>query len=724
MRKTGADDVRAKDPLELWGGVECTVVRVGDEYRNQIVETGHHGRLDDLDTIAALGIKAIRYPIVWETVAPDRPDELDFGWTDERLARLRSLGIEVIGGLVHHGSGPRYTSLLDPNFPKLLGDYAARVAGRYPWIEWWTPVNEPLTTARFSCLYGHWYPHHTSMQSMLRALVNECLGTAYAMEAIRKVNPAAKLLQTEDLGKTFSTPKLAYQAKHENERRWLSLDLLSGRIRAGTEWHGKLLRAGVAEEELALFLDGRFAPDLIGINHYLTSERYLDERAELYPGIEVGGNGRDAYLDLEAIRMPHLVGETGPAARLREAWERYRTPLAISEVHHGCTRDEQVRWFVDVWNAAEEVRSEGVDLRAVTLWSILGAVDWRSLITRREGVYDVGAFDVRGARPRATLIARAAKAVGEGRRFDHPVLDVPGWWRRDQRFYISPSAPHDMTGGRPVLITGATGTLGRAFARLCEHRGLAFVLTSRAEIDITNPHSIDAAIERYQPWAIVNTAGFVRVADAEQEPEACFQINTTGPELLAQACARRGLPLVTFSSDLVFDGQLGRAYLETDPARPSCVYGQSKAEAEQRVLDIWPETLVVRTSAFFGLWDRYNFVWNTLRALHAGEEVTASDVSVISPTFVPDLVHATLDLLLDGETGLWHLANEGAVSWNGLARWIAEDAKLDGGLIRTPDDAMPSNTALSSERGLILRPLDRAIDDFMAHCTIDWRQAA
>ncbi|MDO9488157.1 MAG: dTDP-4-dehydrorhamnose reductase, partial [Sphingomonadaceae bacterium] len=250
-------------PLELWGGVECTVVRVGDAFRDQIVETGHDARLDDLDAIARLGIKAIRYTIVWETVAPDRPDILDFGWHDERLTRLRELGISVIGGLVHHGSGPRYTSLVDAHFPRLLGEYAGRVAERYPWIEWWTPVNEPLTTARFAGLYGHWYPHHRSYRSMTRALVNECLGTVAAMDAIRHVNPGAKLLQTEDLGKTYATETLDYQARHENERRWLGLDLLAGRVRPGDKWHDLLVACGIGENELAGFLDARGTPDLI-----------------------------------------------------------------------------------------------------------------------------------------------------------------------------------------------------------------------------------------------------------------------------------------------------------------------------------------------------------------------------------------------------------------------------------------------------------------------------
>lgn len=710
-------------PLELWGGVECTVVRVGDEYRDQVVETGHRARLDDLDAIAALGVKALRYPIVWETVAPESPDILDFGWADERLARLRSHGVEVIAGLVHHGSGPRYTSLLDPDFPAKLAAYAGKVAERYPWIEYWTPVNEPLTTARFSCLYGHWYPHTHDMRSMLRALYNECAGTLLAMQAIRRVNPNAKLLQTEDLGRVFSTPGLAYQAAHENERRWLSLDLLAGRVDPGHIWWPLLLEAGMTEPQLELFLSGDGTPDILGINHYLTSERYLDERADLYSGHEPGGNGRHRYVDVEAVRVPELVGQTGPAARLREAWERYRIPIVVSEVHHGCTREEQLRWFVEVWRAAEQLREEGADIRAVTLWSLLGAVDWRSLITRREGVYDVGAFDGRGPVLRPTLLAKAAATLGKGSPLDHPVLDTPGWWQRVGRFYYPGTSQAETTAGRPLLITGASGTLGAAFARLCERRGLAHILTRRADLDIADRASVEAAIERIQPWAVINTAGFVRVDEAEARRDQCFSENATGPEMLARACARRGLPLVTFSSDLVFDGRLGRPYVETDTVSPACAYGESKHDAERRVLEIWPDTLVVRTSAFFGPWDRYNFVWNTLRALHRGQDVTASDDAVVSPTYVPDLVHATLDLMLDGEHGIWHLANEGQVSWNKLARWVAESANLNANLVQAPERGPVANNALSSARGLLLRPLDQAIGDYIRHA-IDWREAA
>ena len=217
-------------PLEVWAGVECTVNRVGDEYLDQLERNGHATRLNDLDLFAELGIKAIRYPVLWEKIAPNGLENADWSWTDERLGRLRELGICPIVGLVHHGSGPRDTSLVDPKFPEKLAVFARAVADRYPWVRYYTPVNEPLTTARFSGMYGHWYPHGRDELTFARALLGECRAVVLAMKAIREVNPSAQLVQTEDLGKIYSTPKLEYQAEFENDRRWLSLDLLCGRI--------------------------------------------------------------------------------------------------------------------------------------------------------------------------------------------------------------------------------------------------------------------------------------------------------------------------------------------------------------------------------------------------------------------------------------------------------------------------------------------------------------
>src|SRR5438067_1208192 len=403
------------EQIQLWGGVECTINRVGNRYFNQLERSGHWQRADnDLARFAELGLRTLRFPILWETVAPRSLDEFEWSWPDGRLAQLKQLGIRPIVGLLHHGSGPRYTNLLDPEFALKLARYAHAVAERYPWVDAYTPVNEPLTTARFSGLYGHWYPHGRDGLTFARALLNQCRAIALAMRAIREVKPAATLVQTEDLGKTYSTQALAYQAEFENERRWLSFDLLCGRVAPGHPMWDYLLWVGVREGELRWFLDNPCPPGILGANYYLTSERFLDERVEMYPPHVCGGNGRHAYADLEAVRV-RADGLSGPGGLVAELWERYHLPVAVTEAHNGCTREEQLRWFMEAWNAARTLLAQGADIRAVTAWSLLGAYDWDSLLTLDRGHYEPGAFDVRGGVPRPTALARLLTDLAAGR---------------------------------------------------------------------------------------------------------------------------------------------------------------------------------------------------------------------------------------------------------------------------------------------------------------------
>jgi dTDP-4-dehydrorhamnose reductase len=729
--------------LELWAGIECSVNRVCDSYFDQLERSGHTQRIEDLKLLAELGARAVRYPVLWERTAPDGLERADWSWADERLTRLRELELRPIIGLVHHGSGPRSTSIVDPAFPEKLAAYARAVAERFAWVEDYTPVNEPLTTARFSCLYGHWYPHGRDTLIFARAQLTECRAITLAMRAIREINPSARLIQTEDLGKTFSTQTLRYQAEFENERRWLTYDLLAGRVsRDHVMWH-HLIWVGVDEAELEWFIENPCPPDIIGINHYLTSERFLDERIARYPAHTHGGNGRHTYADVEAVRVC-AEGTAGPRALMKEAWERYQLPLAITECHLGCTRDEQLRWLKEVWDGAQSLRAEGADVRAITAWSMLGAYDWHNLLTRDEGRYEPGVFDLRSPRPRPTALAYMLRDLARGREHEHPVLNAPGWWRRFERLLYPPVAhrPHapattlqgvNMKGEatRPLLITGATGTLGRAFARICEARGLSYRLLSHREMDIADAASVERALEEDNAWALVNTAGYVRVDDAERETDRCLRENTTGPKILAALCARQNVKLVTFSSDLVFDGKAEFPYKENDRTAPLNVYGRSKAEAEREVLSLLPSALVIRTSAFFGPWDEYNFVTIALRTLAARRSFRAADDAVVSPTYLPDLVHATLDLLIDNEEGVWHLANEGAVTWAEFARRAAEMAELDARLVDACSTQSlnltaprPRYSALTSERGLLMPSLDDALSRYLRECDVRWMQEA
>ena len=721
--------------LEMWGGVECTVNRVGDRYFDQLERSGHVRRLADLDRFAALGIKALRFPALWERHAPESMDSIDWSWTDAALERLRELAIRPIVGFVHHGSGPRYTSLLDERFPEKLAAFAYRFAERYPWVDAYTPVNEPLTTARFSGLYGLWYPNLHDTRSFLRILLHECAGVAQAMTAVRRVNPQAELIQTEDLGRVFSTPKLAYQAMFENKRRWLGFDLLTGRVGEDHPLKGWLRANGITKRDIAPFLEQPCPPDIMGINHYITSNRFLDERLSRYPESTHGGNGRHRYADVEAVR----VGEApvvGVDFLLQEAWGRYRLPIAITEAHLGCTRDEQMRWLTETFELAQAARARGADIRAVTAWSLLGAYDWDSLVTEDRGHYEPGVFDLRAPEPRPTGLCRVISALAHGEELDHPALEAPGWWHRRERLLYAPDlcggempdkvdAPH-VAKRREVLITGARGTLGRAFARICEQRGLAYRLVDRATLDIADRECVERVIDSIQPWAVINAAGYCRVDDAERERDACHRDNERGPAVLAEACAARDLPLVTFSSDLVFDGNTYAPYRESDGVRPLGVYGLSKALGEKHVLAAHPRALVVRTSAFFGPWDEYNFVTLTLRRLAQRERVSAAADMTVSPTYVPDLVNATLDLLIDDAGGIWHLANAGAMTWCAFAQQAAKVGGYDSNLI-IPVSAesmgftapRPRYSALTTERGQgLMQPLEAAVERYARECAV------
>jgi dTDP-4-dehydrorhamnose reductase len=717
--------------LERWCGVECTVSRVGDTYTDQVRRSGHHDRIDDLDSIAALGFSAIRYPILWERVSPDSPFSADWSWCDLRLERLRALNMRVIGGLIHHGSGPRYTNLLDDGFATGLARHAAAAAERYAWIDDWTPVNEPVTTARFAALYGHWYPHARDEAAFWRALLNQVDATRLSMRAIRAVNPNARLIQTDDLGRAWATVPLAEQAAFDNQRRWAGWDLLCGRVIPGHPlWH-RLCAVGLGDR-LRAIADDPCPPDIIGINHYPTSDRFLDHRLQRYPEDAHGANASLAFADIPAVRV--LDPAPSPFAdALREAWQRYGLPLALTEVHIGCTREEQMRWPREAWSAALAARADGIDVRAVTAWSVFGCHDWDTLITR-PGRYEPGLFDVSGPIVRPTALAREWQSLADER--THAVAGQPGWWQKKDRLIFARAprpAPIDahrelrVCPTAPLMICGASGTLGQALAAACAGRGISYRLTSRQDCDLSDQSAIAAALDRIKPWAVINATGWVRVDDAESEEAACRAINAVAAIRLASECAARTIPVVALSSDLVFDGASDRPYVESDAPRPLSAYGRSKVELEEGMLAGGFQPLVIRAAAFFSPHDPYNFAHALAQTLSAGETFRAADDQVMSPSYVPALVDAILDLLIDGESGIRHLANDTALSWLEFGRRIAAEMGHDPDrVIGVPGEqlgwraARPRNSALSSVHVAPLGSLPAAIADFAAR----WRRAA
>jgi dTDP-4-dehydrorhamnose reductase len=521
--------------LELWAGAECTVNRVGDRFFDQIERTGHATRPDDLERIAALGARACRFPVLWERSVPAPGAAPDFRWSDPRLEALRERRIRPIVGLVHHGSGPPFTDLARPSFADGLADFARSVAERYPWVEDYTPVNEPGTTARFGGLYGHWYPHGRDTRTFFALLVNEIAATRRAMQKIREVTPGARLVQTEDFGRVLSTQRLAYQRDYENARQLLSLDLLAGRVDRTHPMRGHLEGAGIDVRLLDEMVGEPCPPDVVGVNYYVTSDRFLDERVDRYPAHVRGGNDVEPYADVEAVRV-RGASIAGFRRVLVDAWERYRIPLAITEAHIGCSREEQLRWLAEAWDGAREARAAGADVRAVTLWSVFGTFDWNSLVTRDDGYYEPGAYDVRSPAPRATALAGLAKQLATEGRARHPVLATRGWWHRRSRYLYEaePAAPamleEESCAARPVLVLGST-PLASHVHRVCRERGLP----------VLGLASFDAgASAREAPWAAVYAEPGGDVAGPRSR-------GLEDVRLLAGYSKRHDIPLLVFS---------------------------------------------------------------------------------------------------------------------------------------------------------------------------------
>lgn len=628
--------------LELWGGHECTVNRVRNHYLDQSVLSGHDERPGDIELFASLGVNALRYPVLWEKVSPTRPDVRDFSIADLRLPQMRDLGIRPIVGLTHHGSGPRYTNLLDDGFAPGLAAHARATAERFPWVEDYTPVNEPLTTARFSCLYGIWYPHARNEGALWRALLNEIDATRLAMKEIRAVNPKARLVQTEDLGFTHATEPMADQALFENTRRWITWDLLCGMVGPNHPLWTRICDWGL-EDRLRVILDDPCPPDIIGFNHYLSSERFLDHRVELYPPALLGGDGPGAYVNIEAVRTVRL-GPIGVATLLQQTWRRYGREIVITECHNGCTRDEQMRWFVEVWREAEAARERGAKITAVTAWGLLGSYDWNRLLAEEAGHYEPGIFDLRLGEPAPTAMAPLLQDLAAGRRPAQPALKGLGWWRRDDRFFDQvvdlpePCATvrgvnHDTEDARPILVIGPDGPQSAALATACAHRNLAVEFWPVAA---GHEEAVDARLAEMlgilEPWAVIS---LIR--------------NKQAAAVVAELAG--GLPVITWRGE------------ETVERAPHA------------------NELLVTCPSSLSRADLEGFSHEVLQAVSAGETVRAAANRLAPRIYLPDAANALLDLLIDGRRGRLHLTAPPAVSWAELAASLAIHCGLSPHLV-------------------------------------------
>lgn len=224
---------------------------------------------------------------------------------------------------------------------------------------------------------------------------------------------------------------------------------------------------------------------------------------------------------------------------------------------------------------------------------------------------------------------------------------------------------------RRVLITGGRGSLARALTAVTWPQGWRPVAVGRAELNVTNAEAVMAWVEAHRPALIVNAAAFTGVDLAESEREAAFAVNATGAANLALAAAEAGADLIHVSTDFVFDGRLGRPYVETDATAPLNVYGASKLEGERRVLQTHPQALVLRTAWLLG-GQGGSFIDAILKRAARGEALRVVADQSGSPTDVCDLARAIVvaaKALALGTTPqrLYHVAGSEAATWHQIA---------------------------------------------------------
>jgi hypothetical protein len=343
-------------------GIECSApVILGGLRVDELQKTRHYDFVEkDLALVAELGVTHLRYGIPYHRVNPAQAT-FDWAFPDKALAICRQRGLVPIVDLLHFGVPDYIGDFQNPKLPQLFADYAARFAERYPWVRYYTPVNEPLITAQFSARDGMWNERMTSDAAFARALINVTSAIVRASEAIRHVRPDAIFIQSDSCEAYHPThPDAAEKADFLNDLRFAGFELAYGRpiTRRVREY---LLDHGISTFELAwLESHGSDANCIAGNDYYATSEK-----------------------DVEADGSVHVARERVRYAQLgKQYYERLGVPLMHAETNMAGAG--AVDWLIEQWNEVKLLR-EDVPVRGFTWYGFVNHVDWDTELLEDNG---------------------------------------------------------------------------------------------------------------------------------------------------------------------------------------------------------------------------------------------------------------------------------------------------------------------------------------------------
>ena len=341
MRRAAPDRNVTRTPLFLFAtGIENSnpTIENGRVRRDQMEECGHYRLWErDFDLVEELGIRFLRYgPPLHKTFLGQGRYDWDFA--DLTFAQLKAREIVPIVDLCHFGVPDWIGDFQNPDFPELFATYAGAFAGRFSWVQLYTPVNEMFVCATFSAATGYWNEQLKSDRAFITALKNIVKANVLAMHAILDVRPDAIFIQSESSEYFHAeNPKAIKPAEIQNARRFLSLDLNYGH-RVDSEMYEFLMDNGMTRDEYHFFLDSNLRHHCImGNDFYITNEHRVDADGHVKPAGEVFG-----YYEIT-----------------RQYHDRYGLPVMHTETNfdQGPNGDEAVNWLWKEWANVLRVRN-------------------------------------------------------------------------------------------------------------------------------------------------------------------------------------------------------------------------------------------------------------------------------------------------------------------------------------------------------------------------------
>jgi len=233
-----------------------------------------------------------------------------------------------------------------------------------------------------------------------------------------------------------------------------------------------------------------------------------------------------------------------------------------------------------------------------------------------------------------------------------------------------------------ILVTGAAGQLGGELIHLLEGAGNQVIGIDRNELDFSFPDRVAEGIAQQRADWVINCAAYTQVDRAEQERELAFLISRDSARAVAEGVKSYGGQMLQVSTDFIFDGSQSTPYKEDDLTNPLGVYGQSKLEGEQAVIQTLPDAVVLRTAWVYGEYGN-NFVKTMLRLASERDELSVVDDQIGTPSWTYDIALAIQALIAADVTGTYHFTNEGVASWYDFANEAINIAREIGYPVKT-----------------------------------------